>query len=714
MRSAEETERLMKQFCKATKGSVKTSRKMDRGVLDDALAAYGKSKKKPAATQPNVWRIIMDSTVTKLAAAAVIIVAVSIGLGIFSGPDQQQEYEVTKGYGEPKVEPTVQKAAFEQKDIDVMLAAGNVDGLVTMVSQADFKTQVGAANYLARMDRVEALEVLEKLNASHTGDDSYSPFALAVEKIRNRIGTRSDQTGTPASAQEDDASDASTMTSRIVPVDTRKSPAQGIGEAADTASVHTDAGPTLTKGVSGHGYYFDGQGDYIDVTCAQTLPSGSQAYTVAMWVYPNNIGKQSFFTRGELSKNELLAIVYYPRGGGLRVNHYDNDLQTDVRLSNDQWYYLTVTYDSNTTTLYLDGVYVDSLDSGSLNLQNTFTRIADYRGRSDSFNVVAKFEGTRSDGGIEGFHRNETGDVVATRVGDYRDKFYSGFDGVIDEVAIFNRALPDNEIQQLLRTYGRLRGNEDGLLAYWSFDSDEGDLVKDGSPSQNHARLKNDPDAPYRQVKPSLVEGLSGSAYYFDGDEDYIYIDNGLGIFEEMTISMWLWYETLPNHCNGLLCNDDWTEGAVHLLLRPNGKVVFSVNGASPSDPDSETALSPERWYHLGVTYDSAAGFARFYLDGQLDFEAAYQTAIEAALGPMAVGGWLGSDESYWWHGAIDEVCIYNRALSDHEIERIHQNPDRARGSGTGLVGYWNFDNDQGDVVKDRSRYGNDGKLGGW
>ncbi|MBL7141902.1 hypothetical protein ISS21_02305, partial [Patescibacteria group bacterium] len=166
------------------------------------------------------------------------------------------------------------------------------------------------------------------------------------------------------------------------------------------------AATTTTKGIFNSAGDFDGVDDYVDITLGSSLSSGSESYTVSMWVYPENIGQQSFFTRGELSPNQLLAIVYYPTGGGLRVNHYGNDLQTSQTLSNNQWHHIAVTYDGSITTLYLNGSVVDSLSSGSLNLQNTFTRL-----------------------------------------GDYRDTFYNNFDGRIDNVAIYNRAKIASEIQ---------------------------------------------------------------------------------------------------------------------------------------------------------------------------------------------------------------------------------------------------------------------------
>ncbi|HUV40551.1 MAG TPA: hypothetical protein VMW23_02030, partial [Sedimentisphaerales bacterium] len=81
MSAAENVEKLIKKFCIAKKSSVTTSPDMDKRVLDDALAAYEKSKaKKPADSQPFVWRIIMKSKITKLATAAAIIIAVALSV----------------------------------------------------------------------------------------------------------------------------------------------------------------------------------------------------------------------------------------------------------------------------------------------------------------------------------------------------------------------------------------------------------------------------------------------------------------------------------------------------------------------------------------------------------------------------------------------------------------------------------------------------------
>jgi outer membrane lipoprotein-sorting protein len=64
---------------------LKASTELDKRVHDDISAALGESDKtKSVRTEPNIWRIIMKSRTSKLAAAAVIIIAVFVGLSIFN------------------------------------------------------------------------------------------------------------------------------------------------------------------------------------------------------------------------------------------------------------------------------------------------------------------------------------------------------------------------------------------------------------------------------------------------------------------------------------------------------------------------------------------------------------------------------------------------------------------------------------------------------
>ncbi|MCP4613549.1 MAG: hypothetical protein GY845_33075 [Planctomycetes bacterium] len=79
MRPAEDIKRLIKNL------TDKTSAQMDERVLKDVLSALEESEKTSALTQPNIWRIIMKSKITKLATAAVIVTAIMLGMYALTG-----------------------------------------------------------------------------------------------------------------------------------------------------------------------------------------------------------------------------------------------------------------------------------------------------------------------------------------------------------------------------------------------------------------------------------------------------------------------------------------------------------------------------------------------------------------------------------------------------------------------------------------------------
>jgi len=81
MKTAENIEKLIKEFFKAKKSFSAVSSQMDENVLNDALAAFEKSKINISADlQPSVWGIIIKSRIAKFAVAAIIAAAVIIGI----------------------------------------------------------------------------------------------------------------------------------------------------------------------------------------------------------------------------------------------------------------------------------------------------------------------------------------------------------------------------------------------------------------------------------------------------------------------------------------------------------------------------------------------------------------------------------------------------------------------------------------------------------
>ena len=74
MKYPDNIERAIKKFCASKKASVRTTTELDKRIIKDVLLEQGNLKKThSAAVQPNIWRIIMKSNASKLAAAVIII-----------------------------------------------------------------------------------------------------------------------------------------------------------------------------------------------------------------------------------------------------------------------------------------------------------------------------------------------------------------------------------------------------------------------------------------------------------------------------------------------------------------------------------------------------------------------------------------------------------------------------------------------------------------
>ncbi len=128
-------------------------------------------------------------------------------------------------------------------------------------------------------------------------------------------------------------------------------------------------------------------------------------------------------------------------------------------------------------------------------------------------------------------------------------------------------------------------------------------------------------------------------------------------------------------------------------------------NGASsPTDihADPLYARPPMRpgWHHVVATYDGAAGELKIYVDGRERASASYPDFGEVAVNdhPVYLGAYRGA--AHWLHGMLDEVAVWNRALSAEEVALLWNG---GRGSPVGggltrgLLAYWRMEGDWSD-----------------
>ncbi len=239
----------------------------------------------------------------------------------------------------------------------------------------------------------------------------------------------------------------------------------------------------------------------------------------------------------------------------------------------------------------------------------------------------------------------------------------------------------------------------DGLVAFYALEND----VLDGSGNGNDGTIVGN---------PTYVEGPAGygMAMEFDGES---YVDCGndasLDITGPISMSIWIRPGTDGSVETAPLCKADASAGWSWQLRYGWGSggkptiMGFQFNATGGSVwifVNQDLAIG--EWYHIAASHDGAT--VKCYLDG-VETDSAPMTDFAGGPSTLLIGsdGWR-SD----WIGAIDEVAIYNRDLSDGEIRYLAGE----RAVDPSLVIYYSFD-EVSDIVADQSGKGHDGVVVG-
>jgi hypothetical protein len=209
-----------------------------------------------------------------------------------------------------------------------------------------------------------------------------------------------------------------------------------------------------------------------------------------------------------------------------------------------------------------------------------------------------------------------------------------------------------------------------GLVGYWSFDEGSGTIAYDSSGNSNHGTLNNG---------PVWVDGRFGKALSFDGVDDYVRIEpsSSLDVTSQITVEAWVYpraYVDSNGDNSHIISRCALNGGHIYVLQMyspTSAKAGYSVN-PNPPHHASSADLPLNTWTHLAMTYDGAT--VKLYINGEFDSSYAQSGLIETtsnwlAFGCKPTGPQGGSGTYAYLNGIIDEVRIYNRALSQQEIQ---------------------------------------------
>ncbi len=461
-------------------------------------------------------------------------------------------------------------------------------------------------------------------------------------------------------------------------------------------------GPVRAIGKIGQALDFDGIDDSVNVGTSDALLADNAPLTICTWIYPRTIGENSLGriierrTPGEVSFFlETNNVIRFFAAGATSLRRDSNNNSITL----NAWQSACVTWDGGTTATNAH-IYINGTEVGYQLTQNQVTP-TDNSG-------AATIIGNRQDGSRT-------------------------FDGLIDEVRVYNRILSADEIKRLYNIGGTLKINKPvysgslttGLVGYWSFDGPDlaANTAFDRSGQSNNGTISG----------ATKTVGRIGQALDFDGSDDYVNAGSGASLDDLTTgtISAWIYPRSSGEGANGYIVskaanftNDGWS------FAIPSSKLFFEWDGATSDwERGSNNTLTLNQWTHAVVTFnrDSASPSATNILIYENGVEVTYTAPLDGntldsdAASNLVIGNDRIFNLARTFDGFIDETRIYNRILSADEIKRLYNiggtlkinKPVYSGSLTTGLVGYWSFDGPDmsGTTAIDRSGQGNNGTL---
>lgn len=209
--------------------------------------------------------------------------------------------------------------------------------------------------------------------------------------------------------------------------------------------------------------------------------------------------------------------------------------------------------------------------------------------------------------------------------------------------------------------------NTGRLIAWWKLDDGSGNTAADSSGNNRNGTLAGD---------VSWVDGITGGALAFDGDGDCVDMgkDPSFDITNQITVSAWIKVSAFDKDWQTIIAKGDrawrlqrnWGESTLEFAC--SGLVV---PGTDWGKIFGKTNVNDGHWHHVAGVYDQEKIY--LYIDGSLDASAAAPGTIRVNDEPVFIGENSQMTDRFW-NGMIDDVRIYNYALSAEEISAITQN----------------------------------------
>ena len=215
----------------------------------------------------------------------------------------------------------------------------------------------------------------------------------------------------------------------------------------------------------------------------------------------------------------------------------------------------------------------------------------------------------------------------------------------------------------------------DGVVGAWHFDEGSGNIAHDTSGEGNDGTLYDDNTTnDDGNTPPQWIDGKFGKGLEFDGADDYVEVPDSesLDITNEITILAWINANRFPTEACILEKDVNPLNGYGFFVKSGYLAFLFGPGGYSWDYRSDVAQPQTNKWEFVGITYNGVDTI-NYYLNGEY-MDSKHPSGSIATNDKVLTIAKQAFSTSGWFNGTIDEVHIYNRALSEEEISDLYNN----------------------------------------
>lgn len=382
-------------------------------------------------------------------------------------------------------------------------------------------------------------------------------------------------------------------------------------------------------------------------------------FTISTWVKPGSNSSWSPIYNNDNGGFDIALHAYE----GEWVIFHNRYVPTNITYVENRWYHTATVFSPTSTKFYIDGQLVYS-GIGSSTKNGDPTIGIGYRFTNTNYN----------------------------------------FNGEIDELRFWDYERSQQQIDT--SRYQELNGSEAGLLAYFSFNSDNfNDESGNGNNGTNLNGLVYDTSSIY--LAPSQPVGYTcNTVLNFDGSNDYVQLANPLSIGNnsntvELRVKIPLAGTQglgTTERVGNILGNYNSSPNS-NWEIHDDGQLRIYWNGGQINSYGT-TDLRDNQWHHIAFVRNTSNNTFKAYIDGALEMSLTTAgTNINFSTAHRIGGDIRSTSGGPSFHGAMDELRIWNSAKTQSEISTLSM--IELTGTESNLVSYYNFNEAAGTNLTD-------------